>query len=222
MEIAIYGNSYGVNKIFNDKKDWITHLKHYYSVTNYCTDAASLDYCFHQYLNTKDHYQIKIFIIPPNNSYWIKGYQNEDLFLYNNKKDFEKFLEILKKENKLRSIFALQSAAISYNFYLKYLDGENKNNFYYELILEEIKNLEDNTLFIESKDFDAISAIDYERFHITKNEVNIDKRLSKMNQINNKIFAEKIINWINTKEINLSVKYFEASIEPQHDLFELC
>ena len=208
MKIAVYGDSYAkMSREEDGRKSWVDYLSEEFDVTNYGETGSNLAFSYQHFLENHKKYEVNIFL---GTSYG-RLYVPELQAVTKGIAGFPTVEHNLKYCNNPNDRKILQAA---YDYYV-YLENENHQRVMHVAMVKDILR-HTNTIVIpcfdahslvpiwEGPALAAISQLDSDYHDITS--FIIDKRPCHLNDLNNKIFAGKI------KEYMLSNRYDQFTI----------
>lgn len=214
--LGIFGDSSAVpNKKFNHS--WVELLAIKTDFDNYSAEGASLVYVYDQLLQHGKKYKNLIIFVPPVGRLWMPNFKMHNHFVNHSTADM--LMTTADKWDKkiLDSI---------HNYFID-IWHYRRETLIQRGIVDSIKFMFPNALMIpvtpdsiyDNKNcMHYISLLDYEKYDI--NEYVYDSgRTCHMNKENNRIFYEKISNWLEKKTFTIDIKDFKYPVETKQDLF---
>lgn len=207
MKIGIYGCSYADEmsaKFPNDGKSWSSHLRdRNFDISNFAQSGSSVYWSYNNYLKNHVKFDKNIILVTFPDRITIKDPDN----------NFFLFVTVWHTINdKQRSFYKNKNLDQAIELYYKYLHNIEEFQEYKNLIIEKL-NKNHNTLVLDVKDLFEISKIDlyfYDRKEFWDPMIYKDNRFNHMNNLNNKILADQISEWLNTGNFNLNMNAFQT------------
>lgn len=227
MKVAIYGDSFGYEDLlFNEYhpnvekigKSWVSYLKDYYRVDNFCKPASDLYYSYKQFLNNYKKYDKNIFLITSPGRLSFKF--NTDFIHSHNLISAMGKLKIEKNSDNQK---ALQAAIDYFNF----IQDIERDKCIDNLLIKEIIQLDSNALVINCFGDNGL-------YNITKLEDStwnikltysaldslLDIRYSHMTKENNLVLFDIVKDCIdNNKKFVFNLSNFNSPAMKQKDLY---
>lgn len=223
MNIAIFGDSYGVADDIENYLHWSQHLSKLHNVTNFSKKASSLYYQYNLYKNNYFNFDKIVFLIT------IYGHIHVEKLL-----DFQHITShdlVIKLLNNKEKNFNDEQIKIleALNYYYLFLKNNDYDKLFHDLLVQNLMSNK-NVLIIPTFNgyldylyncalYD-LHLIDVKDYGIDNSMVHYkDKRQGHLNLENNILLFEKINNWIYNGCFNLDVKDFVSSNYPKHLYF---
>lgn len=229
MKIGIFGDSFASKSRSWWRKDnylsWVEHLSLKYDVTNYSEGGSSLFYSYSQLIKNHQKYQKIVLLVTNTGRLHLP---HAELVIHQHVPGYPHLLNYkdrcLTTEHKI-----LHESLMNYFIYIQNMNEESVKQ---RLLIEEIRRIRPDTLMIPCFDppnaccmpeynnstLEDIALIDLK----TKEWSEIkgpDNRHCHMNLENNKIFADKIEEWLISDNFKLDIKDFVVSEKPYEYYF---
>lgn len=228
MKIAVFGDSFGDERNIFVKENWSWAnciRQQGYDITNFCKCASSLSYSYIQFEKHQSEYDKIIFLVTGPERLYLPHLPEKFQFITNG---------LVRYYKKYAQSSAEKEIVEALEGYYKIISTPQQELLQERLILNSAKVARPDTLFIpcfrletfSTVDFviDDLSRFDYEYFNISQTGDTFinDKRFCHMNRNNNKLFAAKIIEWMNTGNFLIRPEEFQKpESENFNDLFEI-
>lgn len=215
-DLGIFGDSSAVpNSKFNHS--WVELLAQKLDFDNFSAKGASLTYVYDQLLRYGKQYKKLIVFVPPVGRLWMPNFKLQNHFV-----------------NHLTAEMLMDQASVWDQKILKSVQDYFIDIWHYQReiliqrgMVDSIRLMFPNALVIPvtpdsiydtSTCMHYISLLDYEKYEV--NEYVPDwGRTCHMNKENNRIFYEKISNWLETGNFILDAKDFKYPVESKEELF---
>jgi hypothetical protein len=224
MKIAIYGDSYADYRYQpRNNKTWMHYLEDRLNtrVTSFAASGSGLYFSVKKYLETHGEFDKIIFIVTFPGRLYVS--QTGTHLIHIPGISLANLVAETSDNLNEKKIF---SAAADYLLYVQnyeeelfkhycMLDRINHNSILkIPVSLDSLENYNGTTLT-------DISHIDYDYYQIDKANPKKDLRCCHMNQQNNKIFADKIYDWIQTGNFDFKVEDFKDPTESKDEIIDL-
>jgi hypothetical protein len=227
MKIAIFGDSWGDSETrwHTDETPWTTILENKYNIENFSESGSSLYFSANKFLSNYYKFDKIIFLVTDGS----RLYMPEHSEMYHDRPWLHPYRhakyntpDILRQESNV-NIKNNKKIADAIEMYYQYIWDNEKDVYYYSLIVSDIKSkvTADKLLILEN--LPAISQKEH-NYYISQGYTDLDDRLSNykekkhchMCQVNNNRFADLIDQWIQDPKFQMTISYTN-SINP--DLF---
>jgi hypothetical protein len=223
MKIAIYGDSYADYRYQpRNNKTWMHYLEDRLNtrVTSFAASGSGLYFSVKKYLETHQEFDKIIFIVTFPGRLYVS--QTETDLIHIPGISLANLVSETSDNLHEKKIF---SAAADY---LLYVQNYEEELFKHYCMLDRI-NHDDVLIIPVSPDslenyngttLTDISHIDYDYYQIDRNSARKDLRCCHMNQQNNKIFADKIYDWIQMGDFDFKVEDFKYPTESIDEIID--
>jgi hypothetical protein len=198
MKIAIYGDSYAKMAREEDgRKSWVDYLSEEFDVTNYGYTGSNLAFSYQHFLENHKKYEVNIFLVTSYGRLYIPELSSVP-------KGIAGFPTV---EHKLKYCTDPNDKKIlqaAYDYYL-YLENDNHQRIMHVAMVKDILR-HTNTIVIPCfaghslvPDWVGLALSDISQLDSDYHDITsfiIDKRPCHLNDLNNKIFASKIKEYI--------------------------
>lgn len=234
MNIGIFGDSFGCSgKVLSTSKPWYILLKEQHEVFNTCRQGSNLFYAYESYLrNQGRQFDKVIFLVTALGRIRVHSLYHSDNWT-SEIPNYDRARELLQKAQKLNDHRRIEiyQTAVNYFLYFYSLDQEK---ILHGLMLEKIRQIP-NSLVIPCFDnsfpgqtnYSCLMDISLIDLDFYKNQLDnlgnhrfVDRRHCHMNDANNRIFAGKIMEWIDSGVWNLEINDYQNPAEPYGYYFD--
>ena len=199
MKIAIYGDSYAKMPREEDgRKSWVDYLSEEFDVTNYGYTGSNLAFSYQHFLENHKKYEVNIFLVTSYGRLYVP-----EIHRLGGLAGFPTVEHKLKYCSDPNDKKILQAA---YDYYL-YLENDNHQRIMHVAMVKDIlRHTNTNTIVIPCfaghslvPDWVGLALSDISQLDSDYHDITsfiIDKRPCHLNDLNNKIFASKIKEYI--------------------------
>jgi hypothetical protein len=227
-EIGIFGNGYGqyLHKD-NTTPSWVQLLESRYGILNYCEPESNLFFAVQNFIKNQHKFEKIIFIIPSAKILFLPSESvlatREEYPITYGKHLSQSTIDIEIKTPRfydpgLKSIRVLQAA----QNYFTYIHNNEQEAFIRELMINEVKRIRPDALFLETKTLEQITQKENAHYGINDDSIRkyIDKRNCYLSRENNEILSYNIKNWIKNDSFDMSFEKFVTPAEPFETYFK--
>lgn len=229
-KIGIFGDSYGAHKDGAKGSPWPEWLarNHELDVWNFCVGGSSLWYSLNMFLQEHEKFDKIVFLVTGVGRMWLKFHNRYRQFTnsghINNPQSLEDIINQHYRGDKYMNEFLDAMKG-----YYRYLFDHEKETFFHQLMIKEIRKIRPDCLIIPC--FDSlmddhpyslydIHLIDIKHYKLDPEySAQHENRHCHFNQENNIIFSEKIKRWIDTGYFKLDIADYTVSTQPMSYYF---
>jgi hypothetical protein len=212
MNIGIFGDSYAVaqKEHGNDTLSWVDIVASQYRVTNLSQAGSGLYYMYTKFIENNQKFDKIVFLITNSGRLYIDECKIQQHFV--NYEQCEYLYSMAEDLKDKKIIDAIKS-------YYSYVKQDSFDLFVHDLIIEKIKSIRNDVLFIPcySENLQSLSnknclfqacVIDWAGYNINGNEAHankryVDKRHGHMNEPNNRILGEEVLKYLRLGSFNI-------------------